>query len=256
MSASNMRILLVDDEPLALNHLKRLVKMQPDVTVVASCRNGREAVELLQIEMIDLVFLDIQMPGMDGFEVIQQTQADIMPLVVFATAYDEFALRAFDHNAVDYLLKPFDAERVQTAIERARERLVAKGTADSKDAPISAIAEYRQEAFPEPPSRLPIKDGGHTHLVDFANIEWIDAAGDYMCVHSGGETHILRSTMKELAQKLSGQLVRIHRSTMVNLEKVISIDAIPKGECLLHLDGGVTLKVSRNYREAVQDLLG
>ena len=257
-----LRVLIVDDEPLALEYMARILGAVDDIEIVARCRSGREALVELQNQTVDLMFLDIQMPGLNGLDVVKRCQSDVMPAVVFATAYDEYAVRAFEANAVDYLLKPFESERVVEAVARAKDRLLSVALQSGKEAAVAAIAgleggpELLAGEVQERPARLPIKDGPHTHLVELETIDWIDAAGDYMCVHAGNQTYILRSTMKELEKKLSSQFVRIHRSTIVNLHKVRSVDAIPKGECLLHLDDEVSLKVSRNYRSAVQDLMG
>lgn len=259
---TDLRVLLVDDEALSIELMRSLVEAEPGFTVAAECRNGREAVAWLQREIFDVVLLDIEMPGLTGLEVVEKTQADLMPAVIFATAYDQYACQAFDLHAVDYVLKPFDPQRVRTALERAKERLAA-GESAGKKAPLGAIARLRnvdQSGSNEPPvvtgnDRLPIKDGGHTYLLPHVDIEWIDAAGDYMCVHAKGKVHILRSTMKDLEAKLSQEFVRIHRSTIVNVRKVRAVDTLPKGECLLHLDDDVTVRVSRNYRSAIQHLL-
>lgn len=257
-----LRVLIVDDEPLALDYMETILASVGDVELVGRCRSGREALIELQKCEVDLMFLDIQMPGLNGLEVVKRCQSDVMPVVVFATAYDEYAVRAFEANAVDYLLKPFETDRVQSAVMRARDRLLSVALQSGKEAAVAAIAgleggrELLASDIQDRPSRLPIKDGPHTYLIELGTIDWIDAAGDYMCVHANGETYILRSTMKELERKLTSEFVRIHRSTIVNLNKVRSVDAIPKGECLLHLDDEVSLKVSRNYRSAVQDLMG
>ena len=259
---NKLKVLIVDDEPLALDYMERLLSQVDDIEIAARCRSGREALAELQSQAIDLMFLDIQMPGLNGLDVVKRCQSDVMPAVVFATAYDEYAVRAFEANAVDYLLKPFESERVIEAVSRAKDRLLSVALQSGKDAAVAAIAgleggaELLAGEVQERPARLPIKDGPHTHLVELETIDWIDAAGDYMCVHAGNQTYILRSTMKELEKKLTGEFVRIHRSTIVNLHKVRSVDAIPKGECLLHLDDDVSLKVSRNYRSAVQELMG
>ena len=257
-----LRVLIVDDEPLALDYMETILASVGDVEVVGRCRSGREALIELQKCEVDLMCLDIPMAGLNGLEVVRRCQSDVMPVVVFATAYDEYAVRAFEANAVDYLLKPFETDRVQSAVMRARDRLLSVALQSGKEAAVAAIAgleggrELLASDIQDRPSRLPIKDGPHTYLIELGTIDWIDAAGDYMCVHANGETYILRSTMKELERKLTSEFVRIHRSTIVNLNKVRSVDAIPKGECLLHLDDEVSLKVSRNYRSAVQDLMG
>lgn len=273
-----LRVALVDDESLARQYLAELLSELPGVELVAQFKNGRAAIDGLHKASVDLLFLDINMPGIDGFGVVKRLQSDTLPFIVFATAHDKFALKAFEMNAVDYILKPFEAARVAEAVGRAEElvqarkllgdRFLAGGlgsTAGSKAAALGAMEALDREAEQSGGTsrflsssdlgRLPIKDGQQTRLVEFEAIEWIDAAGDYMCVHAGGETFILRSTMKELEQKLTDAFVRIHRSTIVNLEVVESVDALPKGEALLHLVNGTTLKVSRNFRKAIQHLL-
>lgn len=259
---NKMKTLLVDDEPLALDYLNSMLSAESDLDIVGRCRNGKDALTVLRNQSIDLVFLDVQMPVMSGLEVVANCQADVMPMVVFVTAYDQYALEAFDLNAVDYLLKPLDPERLERALARIRERWFTNTLLNDKSAAVSALRQLQghgKEPGIAPAgterSKLPIKDGGQTYLVPLDDIHWIDAAGDYMCVHAQGQTHILRSTMKELEQRLSAQFARIHRSTIANLTKVSRVEARPKGECLLHLADGATLKVSRNYRSEVQHLL-
>lgn len=258
----NLKTLLVDDEPLALEYLSTLLKQDGGVEVIGTCRNGREALKRLRQGGVDLVLLDVQMPGMTGLEVVAQLQADDMPLLVFATAFDKYALDAFELNAVDYLLKPFDPARLETCLSRVRERWSAKSLVSDKGAALAAIGHLQgrdsaldRDSGARDLGKLPIKDSGQTRLVDFGDIDWIDAAGDYMCVHASNETHILRSTMKELEQRLPSCFVRIHRSTIVNLNKVKTVEALPKGESLLHLGDEVVLKVSRNFRSGIQHLL-
>lgn len=262
MSETTLRVLLVDDEQLSTDLLSSIVRKMPGFAVAGVRKNGREAIDAFHKDHFDIVLMDIQMPGVTGLEVVERTQADRLPAVIFATAYDEFACKAFDLHAVDYIVKPFDPERVQQALGRAAERVAARSWMTGKDGPIGAIAEMRQAsdggAAPQTSTeagRLPIKDGGHTYLLNQDAIEWIDAAGDYMCVHAEGAVHILRSTMKDLEAKLSADFVRIHRSTIVNVRKVRAVDTLPKGECLLHLNEDVTVRVSRNYRSAIQHLL-
>lgn len=258
-----LRVLLVDDEALSIELMRSIVEGLQGFKVVATCSSGREAIARLQQEAFDVLMMDIEMPGLTGLEVVEKTQADLMPAVIFATAFDQYACQAFDLHAVDYVLKPFDPDRVRMALDRARQRLALGELPASKDAPLGAIAHLRQveQATAEGAlssaeyERLPIKDGGYTYLLPHEDIEWIDAAGDYMCVHAQGKVHILRSTMKDLEAKLSQDFVRIHRSTIVNVRKVRAVDTLPKGECLLHLDDDVKVRVSRNYRTAIQHLL-
>lgn len=252
-----LRVLIVDDEPLALDYMESMLMSVPGVQLIGRCRSGREALAELQKQDVDLMFLDIQMPGIDGLETVKCCQSDVMPVVVFATAYDEYAVKAFEANAVDYLLKPFVAERVAEAVVRARARLLSRALQSGKDSLVAAIAGLEGGAellagdTRDKSMRLAIKDGAHTHLVDQDSIAWVDAAGDYMCVHADGETYILRSTMKDLEKRLSSQFARIHRSTLVNVTKIIRTEALPKGECLVILNNDVHLKASRSFRGAL-----
>ena len=270
-----MRVAVVDDEPLAREFLKHILDGTPEVEVTACYKNGREAIQGLRLKPVDVVFLDIQMPGLGGFEVVQALQSDTMPLVVFATAHSEFAVEAFDLHAVDYILKPFSADRVHETLSRCTTRLlglivdplegsvdVADQAARQKGAVISAmggqadrILDANHALTSMDVGKLAIKDGQQTTLLQMEDIEWIDAAGDYMCVHAAGCTHILRSTMKELVARLPENFVRIHRSTIVNLSKVEVVEGLPKGEAQLQIEGGGVLKVSRNFRKEIQNLL-
>ena len=254
-----MRTLIVDDEPLARDYLCSLLKAQSDITIIGVCQNGREAIKAIRADRPELVFLDIQMPGMNGFDVVKAIQADdTMPLFIFATAFDTYAIEAFDTAAVDYVLKPLDATRLSRALTRARERFasIPKGTLISAvDKALGRNTELQPRSQSQQ-QKLTIRDGGQIQLVEFDHIDWVDAAGDYMCVHVGPKTHIMRCTMAELSDRLSsGPFARIHRSTLVNLDKVTHITPLSKGESLLHLGEETTLKVSRNYRKAILHLL-
>ncbi|WOJ94556.1 LytTR family DNA-binding domain-containing protein [Congregibacter variabilis] len=261
-----MRVLVVDDEPLARDLLLELLSDSPDLEVVGSASSGREALAAIRSHRPDLVLLDIEMPGMNGFEVVESLQADdCMPLVIFATAFNQYAVDAFDKNAVDYILKPVDGARLQKALLRARGRLLDGSKAKLLQA-ITAVGqqpgrealsvEEALESYSDAVGRLPVRQGDSVQLLELDDIEWVDAAGDYMCVHSGGETFILRCTMKQLSDRLSlGPFARIHRSTLVNLNKILEITPLTKGECMLHLGDDTRLKVSRNYRSTIQHLL-
>ena len=270
-----MKVAVVDDEPLAREFLTQILNGSSDIEVTASYKNGREAITGLRLDPVDVVFLDIQMPGLGGFEVVQALQSDTMPLVVFATAHSEFAVEAFDLHAVDYILKPFSAERVYETLSRCATRLMALSVDSAEDGPdvtdraarqkgavISALGGQSGRVLDAANTitsmdvgKLAIKDGQQTTLLQMDEIEWIDAAGDYMCVHASGQTHILRSTMKELVARLPDNFVRIHRSTIVNLSKVEVVEGLPKGEAQLLIVGGGVLKVSRNFRKEIQNLL-
>jgi len=264
---SELKVIIVDDEPLALSFLHSILIKLNNISIVGQCKNGREALAAIRKYEPDLMFLDIQMPGMNGFEVVKEIQSDRMPMIIFVTAYDQFAADAFDVHAVDYVLKPLDEQRVARAVERAVARLSAnKGDAImpkiGKIASISKRLAEEKNATESSEKRhadsikrkLFVRDSGVVKIIPFDDIDWVDAAGDYMCVHASGETHIIRITLGELMQKLDDNLfVRIHRSTIVNIERVVSITALPKGGSLLELSEGTTLKVSRNYREAVRN---
>ena len=268
--------ILADDEPLALRFLQSTLDDFDSIEIVASCKSGREALTAVNSLTPDLLFLDIQMPGMNGFELVKNIQADIMPMIIFVTAYDQFALAAFDLHAVDYLLKPLDSERVGVAIDRALERANNPSrrsmTEESKGGLISAIANMsdKVEALsqsdkssssspgtPENTTRkLSIKDGDTITVIDETSIDWIDAAGDYMCIHVDGETHIMRSTLNDLLSRLDQQIFkRIHRSTVVNVNRIRQVQRHTKGEFFLHLDCDHSLKASRHYKDVIKNLL-
>lgn len=266
---STLSCLIVDDEPLARKLMFSYLSEYSHLNVIGECSNGREAIDFITQKTPDLVFLDIQMPGINGLDVIKAIQADIMPLIIFSTAYEQYALDAFDLHAVDYILKPIDDERLAIAIERACERY-ASYDEETYEKPklINAISDIhfksqRNSQLPATPIQddakprtLAIKD---THTITFVNekdIDWIDAAGDYMCVHVKGVTHIMRSTMKSLQEKLdSTTFKRIHRSTIVNLNQISRVIPHTKGEYFLHLKCDENIKVSRNYRKIIKDFI-
>ena len=262
-----LRTIVVDDEPLALDLLKSYLSNMPSIEIIAQCQNGTQAVEAIIEHQPDLVFLDIEMPGLNGLDVIKKLQADIVPLVVFVTAYDEYALNAFDVCAVDYILKPIDSDSLQRAVERSLERYKgSQGNADDKRVIVDAMAKMN-ESQPEKNnsvslestarnSQIVVKDQGVVTLIEQQDIEWIDAAGDYMCIHAAGETHIMRSTLKNLLQQLDSEVFkRVHRSTVVNLSCIEKIFPRAKGEYFLKLRGCEQVKVSRNYRAAIKEFL-
>ncbi len=257
-----LTIMLADDEPLARGYLEDLLKAMPDIEVLGSFKNGSEILKACRNNAPDVLILDIEMPVLTGFDVVKRLQADDMPSIIFATAYDNYAIDAFDLNAVDYLLKPFDSDRFAIAIERVRTefrsdpslkgRLISASRQIQKVADDAALAEAERADS----GRLAVRDGRETELVTINEIDWVDAAGDYMCLHVGGKTHIMRSTMKELLAKLPEKdFVRIHRSTIVNIHRVTSVSSLSKGEFRLQLGTETTLKVSRNYRKSIASLL-
>ncbi len=260
--SETLSVMLADDEPLARGYLEDLLKAMPDIEVLGSFKNGSEVLKACRDNPPDVLILDIEMPVLTGFDVVKRLQADDMPSIIFATAYDNYAIDAFDLNAVDYLLKPFDRDRFGIAIERARNEFRSdpslKGRLISASRQIQKLADDAMPADSEraDPGRLAVRDGRETELVTINEIDWVDAAGDYMCLHVGGKTHIMRSTMKELLAKLPERdFVRIHRSTIVNIHRVTSVSSLSKGEFRLQLGTETSLKVSRNYRKSIASLL-
>ena len=260
-----IRTILVDDEPLATQGLQLRLQAFDDVEIVGTAANGREAIRQIKTHKPDLVFLDVQMPGFDGFSVIQGLMDVEPPLFVFVTAYDEHALRAFDAQAVDYLMKPVDEDRLAETMDRVRQRLGEKGSVEEAERLREALAEHAPQAaeeFADVSSEGPaanrfekminIKDQGQIFRVDVDTIERIDAAGDYMCIQTGDNTLILRETMKDLEKRLDPRrFQRVHRSTIVNLDLVRQVKPHTNGECFLVLDSGAQVKVSRSYRDVV-----
>jgi two-component system LytT family response regulator len=267
---SALSAIIVDDEHLARRGLALRLAEQDEVEVVAECANGEEALAAVAEHQPDLMFLDIQMPGMDGFEVVERLQGDAMPLVIFVTAYNDYAVDAFKVHAIDYVLKPVEEERLEDAVRRAVQhrqqadsnqgkeklvKLIMSMTGESA-AGVEALAE-RDGAEGEWPERITVKDGSDIQFIRVADITWVDAAGDYMCIHAAGETHIMRITMKQLEAMLNPAVfLRVHRSTIVNGRVITGAQSLSNGEYMLKLEGGAQLKVSRSYRDRIRQFLG
>jgi len=265
-----IKAILVDDEPLAIRGMQIRLQEFDDIDIISTCSNGREAVKVIKEEKPDLVFLDIQMPGFDGFSVVRSLLGvSKMPLIIFVTAYDQYALDAFEAHALDYLLKPVDPLRLKDAITKVRDHLAQRtaieqnarivtfidGMEDSTKAQFASILEEGAEQAPVEDAYDPhmrIKDRGHITIVPVREVDYIDAAGDYMCIHVGDKTHILRETMKTMERRLDPKVFqRIHRSTIVNLDRVKQVRPHSNGECFLTLQTGEELKVSRSYKDVV-----
>ncbi|MGN6155166.1 MAG: LytR/AlgR family response regulator transcription factor [Sphingomicrobium sp.] len=261
-----IRTILVDDEPLATQGLQLRLEAHDDVEIVATASNGREAIRQIKTHKPDLVFLDIQMPGFDGFSVIQGLMEVEPPLFVFVTAFSDHAVRAFESQAVDYLVKPVDEDRLAQTLDRVRQRLSEKRSAEEAERLKEALVEHAPEAAESLAEEsagdvtasnrfekmINIKDQGQIFRVDVDTIERIDAAGDYMCIQTGDNTLILRETMKDLEKRLDPRrFQRVHRSTIVNLDLVKQVKPHTNGECFLVLDSGAQVKVSRSYRDVV-----
>lgn len=259
-----IRTILVDDEPLAIQGLELRLMEHEDVEIIDKCANGREAISAIKTHKPDLVFLDIQMPGFDGFSVVQGLMEVEPPLFVFVTAYSDHAIRAFEAQAVDYLLKPVEEARLADTLDRVRQRLSEKRGADEVDRLKEVLAEVAPDAADaitdggaEMASNrfeklINIKDRGKIFRVDVDTIEVVEAAGDYMCIKTGDNTLILRQTMKDLEKRLDPRrFQRVHRSTIVNLDLVRQVKPHTNGECFLVLESGGQVKVSRSYRDVV-----
>ena len=258
--------LVVDDEKLAREGLALRLKELGSVEILEQCENGRTALRAIAELEPDVVFLDIQMPGVTGFELISRIQGDAMPMVVFVTAFDAFAVDAFQVYAVDYLLKPVEQDRLESAVNRCLERKAEQASSVDKQKLLKMVVSLsgRSEGairdvlltgdvLNKQTDRLAIKDGSSTSFVPIREIDWIDAAGDYMCVHVGSETHIMRITMKELEARLDSSVFqRVHRSTIVNVDRVVKASSHVNGEYYLSLRSGATLKMSRSYKDKIK----
>ena len=267
--SSPFRVIVVDDEPLARRLIIASLMDHPEFEVVAECGNGRQAVDAVDKLSPDLMFLDIQMPGLGGFDVIRSLGSDKMPAVIFVTAYDAFAIDAFDANAIDYLLKPISEERFSRALARALVRLRQDQASHAEKrnlfGALNAIADRVREkseaqtvgqSNDQDERKISIKDGDSVMLVTESDIDWVDAAGDYMCIHVNGMTHVIRSTMHDLLSRLDQEkFKRVHRSTVVNTDRIVRIQKHMKGEYFLHLDCDEIIKVSRHYKEVIRDFI-
>lgn len=247
--------IIVDDEPLAREKLRGFLESESDIEVIAECRDGAEALITIDQEKPDLVFLDVQMPELDGFEVLDHLDRTHIPTVIFVTAYDQYALKAFEVHAVDYLLKPFDRERFRDALNRARielERQQVSGMKRHLEALLEDI-ESRRSKYPD---RLVVKTSGRVVFLKVAEIDWVDAAGNYVKLHTGNESLLLRETMGRIEQRLDPrQFLRIHRSTIVNIEGIRELQQQFHGDYVVILKSGQRLTLSRSYRDKIQELL-
>lgn len=261
-----IRTILIDDEKLAIQGMQLRLEKFEDIEIIDTCLNGREAIRKIKTLKPDLIFLDIQMPGFDGFSVVQGIMDIEPPLVVFCTAYSEHAIKAFEAQAVDYLLKPVEDVRLADAVDRIRERIRDKKGREEAVKLMNVLNEVAPDAVENLDlgdedeaaasnryeKLINIKDRGQIFRVDVDTIERIDAAGDYMCIYTGDNSLILRETMKDLEKRLDPRnFQRVHRSTIVNLGLVRQVKPHTNGECFLVLESGAQVKVSRSYRDVV-----
>jgi len=271
MDLQPLSAIIVDDEPLALEGLRLRLEKIPQINVIAEACDGDQAIQLCHELCPDILFLDLQLPGLNGIEVVQALQSDILPMIVFVSAYGEYAIEAFELNAIDYVLKPANLGRLKKTVERIMQRRkpqhadkekyrLLKALEDSSGLAISELENWLESDSELPTSfcqELVIKNSDNEKVfLSVKEIRWIDAAGDYMCVHTANETHIVRVTMKKLANQLDERIFkRIHKSTLVNINCIKRIRSLRNSESILELGDDIQLKVSRNYSSAIQELL-
>jgi len=249
----NIRTVIIDDERLARQRIRRMLSEVPDFEVAAEFENSENGLTYLESNAAELLFLDVQMPGMDGFALLEALPPERTPMVIFVTAYDEYALRAFEVHAFDYLLKPFDQARFDKTIDRARKQLASDDTRSEKL--IHLLNEFRQRN--QEPARFAIKTPGRLYFVRQEDIDWMEAADNYVNLHVGTDTHLIRETMNALEQRLdSHRFLRIHRSTIVNADRIKELRPWFHGEYIVVLKDGTELTLSRTYRERILSLLG
>jgi two-component system, LytTR family, response regulator len=252
---NKIRTMVIDDEPVARERIVGLLQQEQDIELIGECTDGQQAINAIQQQSPDLVFLDVQMPGSDGFNVIQQVGADRMPAVVFVTAYDEYALRAFEVHAIDYLLKPFGRDRFQQTLRHAREHLERRRAGDLGKRLLALVQDLKPE--PQRLDRLVVKSGGRVFFLRTDQIDWIEAAGNYVRLHLSEDSHLFRETMNNMEARLDvRRFVRIHRSRIVNTERIKELQPWFNGEYVVVLQNGTRLTLSRGYREKLQERLG
>jgi two-component system LytT family response regulator len=247
--------LIVDDEPLARERIRALLAVDPDIEVVAECGDGQAAVSAIHKLTPDLLFLDVQMPDLDGFGVLEAVGAEHMPVTIFVTAFDSYALQAFEVHALDYLLKPFETERFRKALERAKAQIHREQGGEVSQRLLALLEGVTAEH--KPLERLVVKAGGRVYFLRTEEIDWIEAAGNYLRLHVGTESHLLRETMNALEARLDpDKFLRIHRSTIVNIERIQELHPWFKGDYVVILRDGTQLTLSRSYRQKLQQHFG
>ena len=250
-----IRVLLIDDEPLARERVRKFLEKEADIELVGECADGLQAVAEIQKLAPDLVFLDVQMPELDGFGVLEKLKGRPLPAVIFVTAHDQFALKAFEVHAVDYLLKPFDRERFQTALRRAVDKIHRHQTGALNQQITALLSDLKTP--PKHAERIAVKSSGRVVFVKTDDIDWVEAADNYVSLHVGADTHLLRETMTALEEQLPpARFMRISRSTIVNVDRIKELQPLFHGEYAVILRHGTRLTLSRSYRDKLQQLLG
>lgn len=255
MAVKKIRAVIVDDEPLARERIRTLLAGERDFEIAAECRDGGEAIEAIESLNPDLLFLDVQMPEVDGFDVLLSCDVKRLPAVIFVTAFDRYAVRAFDVHALDYLLKPFDRARFVEALDRARQRIRQSEETGSRLELDELLADLRRERGDR--ARILVRSSDRIVVLSLDEVDWIEAAGNYMRLHVGSEIHLLRETMSGMESRLPpDRFVRIHRSTMVQVERIKELVQMFNNEFLVVLQNGEKLKLSRTYRPELERRLG
>ncbi len=256
-SGSQITAVIVDDEVLARDRIRKILRTDSELEVVAECANGAEAVQAVLEHQPDLIFLDVQMPEMDGFQVLQELPSERIPLVIFVTAFDQYALRAFEVYALDYILKPFDAERFRKALLHAKSQIRNLRGSAINEGLLHLLAELREKPRTKYADRLIIKSGGRVSFLKTVEIDWIESEGNYVRLHVGKETHLLRETLNQMEERLDpDRFLRIHRSAIVCLDRIKELQPWFHGEYRILLHDGTELLLSRKYRENLKEVLG
>ena len=249
---NKLRLLLVDDEPLIRKGLRHALSGVPDIEVVAECGTGNEAIQAISSSSLDLVLLDVQMPGCSGLDVVREIGAKNMPPVIFITAYEDYAVSAFELNAVDYVLKPFEETRLRESIERARTR-IGQNSQSVLSQKLEKLLEDQRHKWAD---RLVVRSGERYEFVAVESIDWIEAANNYVLLHCGSRQHLLGETMSSLESRLDpARFARVHRGRMVNLDRIVALHPLFSGTYALELQGGVRITTGRQYKGVVQNLL-
>lgn len=256
-----IQTLIVDDEALARRTIRELLGEDPQIEIIGECRSGAEAVKFIRERVPDLLFLDIQMPGMNGFEALSRIEVERLPAIIFVTAFDQYALRAFEVHALDYLLKPFTDERFEEALRQAKSQIEMREINKLSQNLLSLLGEHAgsEQVSVKPKNylmRFMIRSGGRVEFIKASDVDWIAADDYYIKLHVGGKTHLLRLSMNELEQKLDPQrFLRIHRSTIINFDRLKELQQHPNGEYVVVLKNGTELKLSRSRRERLERML-
>lgn len=251
---SKIRTLIVDDEPPARDMMNRLLRGYMDFDILGECANGEEAVKVIERKKPDVVFLDVQMPGLDGFGVLERLKENTIPVVIFVTAYDQYALKAFEASAIDYILKPYDHERLDKAVDRVRQLLSLKRAVRAKKQNASFIEVDNPIA--EYPERILVRKNGRIQVVNVEDVDWVEAAGDYIRLRVHGQFHLIHETLGAVERKLDPtKFGRIHRSTIVNVDRIKDIESVFHGDHNLTLKDGKQLSLSRTYADRLFAIL-